>query len=869
MLALAHNRTSHDGSSSRRTDIAGRTVGRDMIRLLLGAAVIVLSIGGEHQVAADQPQDQKSTASGIEFFESRIRPVLVKHCYKCHSSKGESSKGGLLLDTRSGTRLGGESGAAVVAGEVDESLLIDAIRYETFQMPPDGKLPEHVIADFVKWVRVGAPDPRDGVPVHSLSTDSASEYWAFQPPRRARVPEVEDDDWPATPIDRFVLARLEADGLAPVADAGRRSLVRRIYFDLIGLPPTPEQVEAFVSDASPTSQASARLVDQLLDSHHFGERWGRHWLDVARYAESTGKEWNWAHPEAWRYRDYVIESLNEDKPYDQFLTEQIAGDLLHASEPQQRDEQLMATGFLAVGPKAVSIANDEEFRLELADEQINTISRAVLGLTVGCARCHDHKFDPIPTADYYALAGVFLSTQTLFGTSASGFKGRNNRQGTALLPIGPNAEQLHQQFVDYEKQLGELSSELTEKRDALKKLADAQREPQDGRPDAGQQELAGTPVSEEGAALQEEIEKQEQQLQRLEQNPPPKPEYAMGVRDRGEPQDCNVRLGGEINELGDPVPRGFLTAWKTGDALDVDASQSGRRELARWLTHADNPLTARVMVNRIWQHLFGRGLVPTVDNFGLLGQRPTHPELLDHLANLFVEDDWSVKQMIRRIVLSRSYRLSTRHDSAAARVDPDNELLWRMTPRRLEAEEIRDAILAISGNLKRNPLHGSPAVARLDVGWVGNEVKEPAFKNYDHHHRSIYLPIVRDQVPEMLQAFDFPDPVEVTGQRDVSVSPAQALYLMNSEFVIARAREAADQLLYDEDVLKPRRIDWAYQRVLGRPPTQEERQRDEKMIDDVDRILQRKGHDSLAARRDAWATLFQSLFSSGEFLFLF
>jgi hypothetical protein len=869
MLAIATDPSPHSDLSGRRHRNARRPVNRYLVQFLLAATVIVFASGTVQYVSADSPQGQKSSGAGIEFFETRIRPVLVKHCYRCHSAEAKSSKGGLMLDTRAGTRQGGESGPAVVSGEVDESLLIDAIRHQTFQMPPDGNLPENVIADFVKWVELGAPDPRDGVPIRSQSTDGASEYWAFQPPRRSQIPEVEDDDWPATPIDQFVLAKMEAAGLAPVTDADRRSLVRRIYFDLIGLPPTPEQVESFVSDAGPTQLASERLVNQLLDSHHFGERWGRHWLDLARFAESTGKEWNWAHPEAWRYRDYVIESFNEDKPYDQFLTEQIAGDLLPAADERQRDEQLMATGFLAVGPKAVSIANDEEFRLELADEQINAVSRAVLGLTVGCARCHDHKFDPIPIEDYYALTGIFLSTQTLFGTSASGFKGRNNKQGTPLLPIGPGAERLQQQVLEYEKRLGDLSNELTEKRDSLKKLVEERTDEQSRRHETGRQEQPGDLIGQQIAALQQQIEKQEQELEQLEQNPPAKPDYAMGARDRADPQDCKVRLGGEIDQLGDSVPRGFLTALNLGDELDVNAAQSGRRELARWLTHPGNPLTARVMVNRIWQHLFGRGLVPTVDNFGLLGERPTHPQLLDHLAISFVENEWSLKQMIRRIVLSRTYRLSTLYDSDAVRVDPDNELLWRMTPRRLEAEEIRDAILAISGSLERNPLQGSPAVARLDVGWVGNEVKEPAFKNYDHRHRSVYLPIVRDQVPEMLQTFDFPDPVEVTGQRDVSVSPAQALYLMNSEFVIARAREAAEQMLYAEDVSESDRIDWVYQRVLGRPPAQEERQRDEKMIEDVDRILQKRGIDSLAAQRDGWATLFQSLFSSGEFLFLF
>jgi hypothetical protein len=838
---------------------------RQRCSLLCGILLIASSVAEPLTAVADPP-----AGAGIEFFENRIRPVLVKHCYKCHSSAAKSAKGGLLLDTRASTLQGGETGPAVVKGEVDESLLIDAIRYESFEMPPDSRLPENVITDFVTWVELGAPDPRDGIPVSAEPIGSVSDFWAFQPPQRAEVPRIEDRQWAETSIDDFVMARREAAGLRPVTDADRRSLLRRVYFDLIGLPPSVEQFEAFISDASATPQALERVVDQLLDSHHFGERWGRHWLDVARYAESTGKEWNWAHPEAWRYRDYVIESFNEDKAYDQFLREQIAGDLLPASDAAERDEQLVATGFLAIGPKAVSIGNDEAFGLELADEQINTVSRAILGLTVGCARCHDHKFDPISAEDYYALTGIFLSTQTLFGTSANGYKGRNNKQGTPLLPIGPNGQALHQAFVDYQERLKQLSNELTEKRDELKKLADEQREKKGRQEEVGEAERDETELDERIAQQHKEIEKLEQELEQLKNNPPAKADYAMGVRDRDEPQDCQLRLGGEIDQKGDAVPRGFLSSLQVADELQVNTGQSGRRELADWLSHRDNPLTARVMVNRIWQYLFGRGLVPTADNFGWLGKRPSHPLLLDHLAVSFMEDDWSVKRMIRRIMLSHTYRLSTSYDAVSADVDPNNELLWRMTPRRLEAEEIRDAILAISGSLNREPLQGSPAVGRLDQGWIGNEVKESEFKNYTHNHRSVYLPIVRDSIPKMLQTFDFPDPAEVTGRREVSVVPAQALFLMNSDFVVSRAREAAEQLIFaDENASDLQILDQAYQLVLGRPASSSERQRGQKMIAEVDRVLQKRGQDSLAARRDACAALVQSLFSSAEFLYLY
>jgi hypothetical protein len=824
------------------------------LKAVLQPAALVLLVAVQPQPAlADDHQD----ASGAEFFENRIRPVLVKHCYKCHSSETGSAKGGLQLDTRAGTRMGGESGPAVVPGKVDESLLIDAIRYEGFEMPPNGQLPEDLIADFETWVKRGAPDPRSGSPAPVKPAGDRSGGWALSPLQRWPAPTVANPDWPASAIDRFVMARMTAAGLQPVRDADRRSLLRRVYFDLIGLPPTPEQVDQFVSDPAPISRALERVVDPLLDSPHFGERWGRHWLDVARYAESTGKEWNWAHPHAWRYRDYVIASFNEDKPYDQFVREQIAGDLLPADDANQRDEQLIASGFLAIGPKAVSIGNNEEFGLELADEQINTVCRAILGLTVGCARCHDHKFDPVPTEDYYALAGIFLSTQTLFGTSASGFKGRNNKQGTPLLPLGPDAEQRHLTFTSYEQQLSELTTELTNRQDELKKLSE------------GESVGGGEPRDQQLAELQESMTSCEQKLERLQSNPPDDVKYAMGVRDRDEPQDCQIRLGGEFDQLGQSVPRGFLSAIGVTDDSKISPDQSGRLELARWLTHPDNPLTARVIVNRVWRHLFARGLVSTVDNFGDLGQPPSHPLLLDHLAASFIDDDWSVKRLIRGLVLSRTYRLGTFDDPGQTAIDPDNIWYWRTRPRRLQAEELRDAILLTSGRLNRDPLHASPAVARLDPGWVGNEVKESAFKDYTHHHRSIYLPIVRDQIPGMLQTFDYPDPAEVTGAREVSVVPAQALFLLNSDFVISSARAAADRLLESEQQSTAERLGHVYRTVLGRPPSSGELQRDREMISGVDRTLQEAGYDSLAAGRDAWAALFQSLYCSGEFLFLF
>lgn len=832
------------------------------------------------------PATEVNEQQGIEFFENRIRPVLVKECYSCHSSGNQGSKGGLVVDTRGGIRAGGDSGPAIVPGNLDKSLLLEAIRYESLEMPPDSRLPDRVIRDFETWVKMGAPDPRDKSYALGAGDHDASQFWAFQPPRRTEPPEA-GSDWPLNDIDHYVLARLKSAGRRPVRDADRNSLLRRIYFDLIGLPPSTEQLDAFINDPSPTNQALQRVVDELLDSTHFGERWGRHWLDVARYAESTGMEWNWAHPMAWRFRDYVIQSFNEDKPFDQFVREQIAGDFLPADDDQQRDEQLIATSFLAIGPKAVSIGNDEEFGLELADEQINTISRAFLGLTVGCARCHDHKFDPIPTADYYSLSGIFLSTETLFGTSATGFKGRNNKQGTPLLPIGKDAVRREQVWEEHQNKLAELNKKLSEQQEELKELVDANKTEdaqvagevaagevaaaKDG--DDAADSNATSETEPDGAAriaeLETEISDLKKAIEACEKDPPPRPDYTMGVRDREKPIDCEIRIGGERDQRGDEVPRGFLTAVDLSETIELNRDASGRLELANWLAHRDHPLTARVMVNRIWHYLFGRGIVSTVDNFGWLGDRPTHPMLLDHLAIEFMESDWSVKSILRRIVLSRTYRMSTYFDAEQANADPDNLLLWRMRPRRLEAEEIRDAILAISGRLKRRPLGGSPAVAKLNTGWIGNEVGEPEFKNYTHDHRSVYLPIVRDQIPEILQTFDFPNSTEVAGQRDSSMVPAQALYLMNSEFLIGCSQQAAAQLLNRSQLSDWERLDQLYRCVLSRSPKPKELERDRIALEEIRQLLRAEGQEEQSVERMAWGTLFQSLFASGEFLILF
>jgi hypothetical protein len=710
-------------------------------------------------------------ARGTAFFEARIRPVLIQHCYECHSGTGAKVKGGLWLDTRDGVRNGGDSGAAVVPGNPDGSLLIKAIRHETVnKMPPKSRLPDNVVADFVEWIRMGAPDPRDGnAPTYKrISIEKAREHWAYGAARKPAVPEVKNAAWPAGDVDRFILAELEKSGAAPVADADRPTIARRLYSDLLGLPPQVEELDAFLRDDSP--QAYEKLVDRLLASPHFGERWGRHWLDVARFAESNGNADNVPFPFAWRYRDYVIAAFNKDKPYNRFITEQVAGDLLNAADPAERDELLIATGFLALTSKPRA-QNNPDFRMDLVADQIDVTSRAVLGLSMLCARCHDHKFDPISTKEYYGLAGIFDSSVMLTGTQVK----------------------------------------------AQVKKANAG--------------INGTHTLSDGSP-------------------------AMGVAE-GKAADCAVCIRGDSTKRGETVTRGFPTVATLGKAPTIDRSKSGRLELAAWLTTPDNPLTARVAVNRVWQHLFGRGLVKTSDNFGALGEAPSHPALLDYLAVRFIEDGWSHKKLIRALVLSRTYRLDSRFDAALYRSDPDNVRLWRSNQRRLDAEAIRDGILAVSGRLERTPPTGSAA------GPVGKQATKNRAGPKEINNRSVYLGIVRGApLPELLAVFDVANPNIVVAQREVTTVPAQALYLINSPWVAEQAGHTADRLLGDAKLDDEGRVDRAYKLTLSRLPNESERRRALEYVRAV------SGGKTGPPARAGWAGFVQALFASAEFRYV-
>jgi len=789
--------------------------------------------------------DRPPTAEQLAFFEKKIRPVLVDQCYSCHSAAAAKLKGGLLLDTREGLRKGGDSGPAIAGGDAGNSLLIKAIRYhdDKLQMPPKEKLADSLIADFEAWVAMGAPDPRSSTAKtsSSISIEEGRKFWAFQLPKKHLAPG-ESPGGAVDDIDRFIRAAQDAKGVQSVAEAEPRTLIRRLYFDLIGLPPSPADVESFVADYQSAirnrQSAIERVIDKLLASPQFGERWGRHWLDVARFGETSGKNVNFNYPHAWRYRDWVIAAINADMPYDRFIKEQIAGDLLPATNDKQKASQQIATGFLAIGPKDHNERNPRQFEMDVADEQIDAVSQAFLGLTVACARCHDHKFDPIPSHDYYALAGIFRSTETCIGT----VRVVQNQRANSLIQLPKSAK------------VPVVQERLTpDRRKSIEKqIADAQSERAKLQREGN---AMGNPML---LRLVSQIATLENQLGGYESDGTPIA-FAMGVRERSRPADSQLFARGEINNPGERVPRGVLQVLP-GSQLRIGASESGRKELADWIASKNNPLTARVMVNRVWLHLLGGGLVSSPDNFGASGQSPSHPELLDYLAVSFVENGWSVKSLIRRLVLTRTYRLSAAPDDDNEAVDPDNVLLWRTTPRRLDAECLRDGILAISGQLDLTPPIGSSVARTGDVPAV--RPRQPGNGDDRSTARSVYLSIVRNQPPEMLALFDFAESSMVVGERPNTTGASQALFMLNSPFVVRQSEALADRLL-DASPSDDERVNQAYMLIFGRPPTDAQRTAAIEFITKYERSLSRQPLKT----RTAWAAFGQALFASAEFLF--
>ena len=776
----------------------------------INTAPTVAGAAGASKPAADQ----------VEFFEKKIRPIFVSHCYNCHSADTKPA-GGLRVDDLDGLLSGGDEGAAVVPGRPEDSLLIQRVvsNNPKRRMPKEGSLlTDAEVAGLTAWIKDGAAWPREVIPPNlgKIRADYVAlrtNHWAWQPLTRPQVPVVANDSWSRDNIDRFILAKLKSKDLVPGADADRTTLIRRVTYDLTGLPPTPTEIDVFLNDKS--ANAFPELVDRLLASPRFGERWGRHWLDVARYAESTGPSRNVPYPFAWKYRDYVIDAINRDVPFNRFIQEQIAGDLLPAATPAERDRLNTATGFLALGVKDVNQRFKNRFIMDNVDEQIDVVSRSTLALTVSCARCHDHKFDPIPTKDYYALAGIFTSTEDCAGV-------RNKMGGGGLDYYDPSNLIKLTDYVAKEIPKAE-SDKLQAELVAAKKDWD---------------EIRGTP---KGLAITNGVPYQRSfrlkyeklQAQFLALTDAVSQGHAVhGVREAKQVGDTDVRIRGEAERRGPTVPRGFLTAFAVPDASGIKANESGRLELAQWLTSPKNPLVARVIVNRIWEHLFGQGIVTTVDNFGVMGDRPSHPELLDYLADTFVQSGWSTKQLIREIVLSRAYQLGSESSTGGENIDPDDHLIWRHAPRRLEAEEIRDAILATAGDLQLKPpatslVNSFQMVEIRDNGIESKKINEAADRAFC---RSIYLPLLRGVTPSALAAFDPVDQTLVSGQRESTTVPTQALFMLNSAFVARESLTFAGRLLAEKDESDTERIRQAYRIIVDRPPDSREISRAKKFI---------------------------------------
>ncbi len=863
--------------------------------------------------------------AGEEFFESKVRPLLSQHCFACHGR--DQKKGGLSLSNRDALMTGGESGPTVVLEHPADSLLIQAVEHRGgLQMPPNAKLTDAEQKILRKWVELGLPwstkGDHGGIRANGTITAEDRDFWSFKPVADVPVPIVQNATWPRRTLDAFILSQLETNGLKPTVEADRRTFLRRASWTLTGLLPTPEEVAAFVADTS--DDAFEKLVDRLLDSPHYGERWARHWLDVARYGEDQAHTFQARmYPQGYRYRDWVVNAFNRDLPYDQFIIEQIAGDLLPASSLEERVTRLPALGFFALGPvyyKDAGCAGKAE--ADEIDDRIDTLCRGFLGLTVSCARCHDHKFDPIPTQDYYALAGVFASTQyreaplvaddiaKAYEDRAAAVKTREKeyadaqtveglRYGETLVPqtteyilaawklqqrrqddikagakaianesglhavviqrwsefltgnnfdakpflaplkpgfakhvrsldetasaiLEPAARMLQQDLVTALEERNRLQAEYEQRRAAA---ATEEEKSNVAKPnlDGPRAELLKGVLTDRNAPFaipKDQIERLlpddrkavlaaiQKDIEQLKQAVGPKYPFAHSLTDQT-PTNAKVNIRGNHKELGEEVPRRFLTILNSTEATPFKEG-SGRVELARAIADPKNPLTARVIVNRVWQHHFGRGLVGTSSNFGLLGERPTHPELLDHLAVKFIESGWSLKQLHREILLSATYRMASEATQAeqatALAIDPDNHLLWRQNRRRMDIETWRDAALQASGNLD------------LAVGGPSMNLNDT-----NHRRRTLYSSISRHDLNATLRLFDFPDPNLTSERRSNTTVPMQQLYLLNSDFIMKQAQVLA-QHVSAEVANEEQRIDRVYQLLFQRAPTDAERQ---------------------------------------------
>ena len=740
----------------------------------------------------------------IEAFEKNIRPLLIKHCYQCHSTDADKVKGGLLLDSREALLKGGDSGPTLVPGKPQESLLISAVKYQSYEMPPNGKLSANEINLLEDWILTGAAWPKANVPT-ARNTPAATDWtaarqghWAYQTIHEPSLPQVSNNRWANNPIDYFILAQLDEHRLLPAPAADRRTLIRRLYHDLLGIPPTPEQVASFVSQDDPS--AYQQLVDELLSSPKYGEKWGRHWLDVARYNEGFGGFTdNGPNAFAWRYRDWVVRKFNADLPYDNFVRQQIAGDINGTVESK------LGTGFLALGPTFRTDGGDPDSaaaaKSETLDDRVDTLTRGLLGVTVACARCHDHKFDPIPTLDYYSLAGIF------------------NNSTSQIAPIAP--QNLVDAFNKAQAEVNRLNNELKKANDVIKKAA--------------------ANVTKQQTAHRDALQVQRDTAQK---NVPPKYDEAHVLKDIGS-NNMTVALRGDIRKKGPEAPRRFLRIIEGEEAV-LYSNGSGRQELAESIVHPDNPLTSRVIVNRVWLHHFGRGLVTTPSNFGLLGNKPSHPKLLDWLASEFVRRGWSIKKLHHTILTSATYQQSSRYDAVAFGVDGDNKYLWRYPPRRMDVELWRDSLMFATDELDQQ-LGGPPQ----------NNILQS-------RRRTVYASSSRngDQFAsdQFLRLFDFATPRASIAKRTTTTIPQQFLFMLNSQFMIERARQFYNRLASNSEEPQTR-IELGYALLYNRVPTAEELELGLTFVSSAE------SQDS-TDKLDKWIQYCQVLLSSNELMFI-
>lgn len=958
---------------------------------------LLIVCGGPVSFAAPKPQ--ANTAQN-EFFESKIRPLLSSKCFACHGAEMQMAK--LNLSTAAGFFKGGESGPVVVKGEPENSSLINAVNYQgQVKMPPTGKLKDAEIADLVAWVKIGAPWPDATAaevvvekPKGYQFTEQQKKFWAFQPVKEYTPPTVKNSTWSKSSLDQFIMAELERKGLSPARPASKLALLRRATFDLTGLPPTETEIEEFLADRSPT--AFAKVVDRLLASPRYGERWGRHWLDVVRYADSAGADEDIRYPYAYRYRDYVIEAFNNDLPYNEFIKQQLAGDLLPAAKPGDvYTTGIIATGFLQVGPKLLAEQDKPKMVYDMVDEQLDVATRAFMGLTVACARCHDHKFDPIPTRDYYSLASIFASTKSLakvegtvsqlyfaplvtkevaerYNAHQDKVKEKQeeidevtgaeadrhaaamrvqmerylpaawqyeNRPGSmADLKLAEFAWQQHLDAVVLERWITylkpsidvrphlkrwyeatdaataalsrsetqqklpepptaladvarsfqeELKALAKEREEALqahkKRVAEARRlgmpPPERLNLDVAKQRFLTDVTDKQGPLALPENEPEKlfaessvakltelrKELDALKAASPPEPPMACAVTE-GPSVQQKVFIRGNWANPGEDAPKLFLRII-AGEQQTPVTKGSGRLELAEWLTRPDHPLTSRVMVNRLWQWHFGEGLVRTPSNFGKLGEMPTHPELLDYLALQFVKQGWSIKAMHRLIMLSSTYQMGSEISSKAAELDPDNRLLSHMNRRRLDAEEIRDGMLALTGQLDLT----MGGTLQSGFGTDGENSGGRLSINPDTSvRRTVYLPIRRSNLPSLFNLFDFGDATTPgEGRARTNVSP-QALYMMNGEAVGKRSRQLARALLESKGT-DDQRIAVGYQRTLGRTPTDEEAREALDYLESYrsKALATAQGKGAVTTPTlDAWQSFCRVLLSSNEFIYV-